>query len=57
MMDALSGLGTRSGYEHDMEEYDQTFKRWWDWGYTRILPPAKYELVKPHIVEKEKNNV
>lgn len=26
MMDALSGLGTRSGYEHDMEEYDRMFK-------------------------------
>ena len=25
MMDALSGLGTRSGYEHDMEEYDREF--------------------------------
>ena len=25
MMDALSGLGTRSGYEHDMEEYDRMF--------------------------------
>ena len=25
MMDALSGLGTRSGYEHDMEEYDRQF--------------------------------
>ena len=26
MMDALSGLGTRSGYEHDMEEYDRIFE-------------------------------
>ena len=26
MMDALSGLGTRSGYEHDMEEYDRMFE-------------------------------
>ena len=25
MMDALSGLGTRSGYEHDMAEYDKAF--------------------------------
>ena len=25
MMDALSGLGTRSGYEHDMEQYDRMF--------------------------------
>ena len=27
MMDALSGLGTRSGYEHDMEEYDRMFEK------------------------------
>jgi diguanylate cyclase (GGDEF) domain len=27
MMDAISGLGTRSGYEHDIEEYDREFKR------------------------------
>ena len=27
MMDALSGLGTRSGYEHDMEEYDREFEQ------------------------------
>ena len=26
MMDALSGLGTRSGYEHDMEKYDREFE-------------------------------
>lgn len=26
MMDALSGLGTRSGYEHDMAEYDKEFE-------------------------------
>ena len=27
MMDALSGLGTRSGYEHDMAEYDREFEQ------------------------------
>ena len=26
MMDALSGLGTRSGFERDMQEYDREFK-------------------------------
>jgi len=26
MMDALSGLGTRSGYENDMKEYDRMFE-------------------------------
>lgn len=27
MMDALSGLGSRSSYEHDMEEYDREFEK------------------------------
>ena len=27
MMDALSGLGTRSGYEHDMAEFDKEFEQ------------------------------
>ena len=27
MMDALSGLGTRSGYEHDMTEYDKEYEK------------------------------
>ena len=27
MLDALSGLGSRSGYEHDMQEYDAEFTR------------------------------
>lgn len=37
----------------DEESYDDTFKRWWDWGYTRILPPEKFEIIKPYI-EKAK---
>jgi hypothetical protein len=32
-----------------MEDYDKTFSRWFDWGYKRILPPDKFELVKPYI--------
>jgi hypothetical protein len=35
----------------DMEDYDTTQKRFWDWGYTRILPPEKFELIKPFIKE------
>ena len=27
MMDALSGLGTRSGYEHDIQQYDVAFEQ------------------------------
>ena len=33
----------------DMEDYDTTLYRFWDWGYTRILPPDKFELIKPFI--------
>lgn len=33
----------------DMESYEATFVRWWDWGYTRILPPEKFEIIKPYI--------
>ena len=35
-----------------MEDYDDTVYRFWDWGYTRILPPEKFELVKPYIKDK-----
>lgn len=34
----------------DMESYFMTFIRLWDWGYKRILPKEKYELIK-HILE------
>ena len=33
----------------DMEDYDRTFLRFWDWGYTRILPKDKFEIIKPYI--------
>ena len=32
-----------------MEDYDKTFNRFWDWGYTHILPYDKFELIKPYI--------
>lgn len=38
-------------YFYDMESYRETLYRWWDWGYTRILPPVKYEIIKPFIKE------
>ncbi len=37
MMDALSGLGTRSGYEHDMIEYDQEFEKNKDTRFTFLF--------------------
>ena len=37
MMDALSGLGTRSGYEHDMAEYEKEFKEHRDNRFTFLF--------------------
>lgn len=39
----------------DMESYDKTLWRLWDWGYKRILPKEKFEFIKDYI-NKEKNN-
>lgn len=33
----------------DKEDYDKTLWRLWDWGYTRILPKDKFEIIKPYI--------
>lgn len=33
----------------DMESYFKTFRRFWDWGYKRILPREKYEIIKPYL--------
>ena len=33
----------------DMEPYETTLFRLWDWGYTRILPADKFEIIKPFI--------
>ena len=33
----------------DIENYYTTLFRLWDWGYTRILPPEKFEIIKPFI--------
>ena len=40
----------------DMESYDKTLWRLWDWEYKRILPPEKFEIIKPYIdvIKKEK---
>ena len=34
-----------------VEEFDHTLWRLWDWGCTRILPPDKFELIKPFFGE------
>ena len=36
----------------DMENYNKTLCRFWDWGYTRILSKYKFQLIKPYIKEK-----
>ena len=36
----------------DMEPIDQTEKRWWDWGYKRVLPADKYAIIKPYIKKR-----
>ena len=36
----------------DMEVYERTVWRLWDFGYTRILPKEKYEIVKEYITYK-----
>lgn len=33
----------------DMESYDRTLWRLWDWGYKRILTLDKYMYIKPYI--------
>ena len=33
----------------DVEDYMKTFWRFWDWGYTRIIPKDKFEIIKPYI--------
>lgn len=43
------------GYS-DMESYDRTLWRIWDFGYKNILPRHLYEIVEPFI-EKERKNV
>lgn len=36
----------------DMEDYDKTLWRLWDWSYKRILPKEKFEIIKPYIGKK-----
>lgn len=43
--------GTEVGYM-DMESYLRTIIRFWDWGYTRILPPDKFEKIRPYLISK-----
>lgn len=53
-VDIINGIviGSLMSYD-DMESYDRTLWRLWDWGYKHILPKDKYELIKGYI---NKNN-
>ena len=33
----------------DVEHYFKTAFRIWDWGYTKLLPKEKLEIIKPYI--------
>jgi hypothetical protein len=37
------------GFYDDMKDYGRTVLTIWDWGYKHILPPDKFELIKPYI--------
>ena len=43
-------------YFCDMESYSKTLYRWWDWGYMRILPYDKYNVIEPFIDERSVTN-
>ena len=55
-----SGLISMVDYG-DMEPYDNTVYRLYDWGYKRIIPKDKYVLIEKYIEknieEKRKNRV
>ena len=36
----------------DTEAFEQTLFRLYDWGYKRILPKEKFEIIKPYIIER-----
>ena len=37
----------------DMEDFNKTLRRWWDWGYKRILPKEKLEIIEKFIDKVE----
>lgn len=38
----------------DKESFEKTLFRLWDWGYKRILPKEKFEIIEPFIEEAKK---
>ena len=37
----------------DMRSYKAIYARFWDWGYTNILPPDKFAIIKPYLAKGE----
>lgn len=35
----------------DMEDFDASLGRFWDWGYKNMLPPDKFKVIEPFIGE------
>lgn len=56
-VDIINGIviGSLMSYD-DIESYDRTLWRLWDWGYKHILPKDKYELIKGYINKNNINN-
>lgn len=50
-LQCISNKETYKVNYNDMESYDRTMFRLWDWGYTHILPKEKFEIIKPYIKE------
>lgn len=38
----------------DMREYGNMMWRLWDWSYKQVLPPEKFEIIKPYIQKEKK---
>ena len=37
----------------DIEDQWKTLLRFWDWGYKRILPKDKIEIIKPYLKKRK----
>jgi len=41
---------------YDMEPYEKTLLRFWDWGYKHILPPDKFKVIEPFLKIQEEES-
>lgn len=56
---ALYSLGKKDAYVsvNDMESYEKTVFRLFDWGYKNILSPDKFEIINHYIDERRKYKI